>query len=657
MSETQAADAAALDTFPKLLANNARRRPERPAAREKDLGIWQTWTWSQVAEEVRALACGLAALGLKRGDKIAIVGDNRPRLYWTMTAAQVLGAVPVPLYQDSVAEEMAFVVDHAEVRFAMVEDQEQVDKLLAIKADNPRIEQIVYDDDRGLRHYDQDFLHSFEDIQAKGRAYDRANAGFYEAEVARGKGEDIAIILYTSGTTGQPKGVVLSFANLVQTARNTIEFDGLTEDEDVLAYLPMAWVGDHLFSYGQSYVAGFCVSCPESSDTVLSDLRELGPTYFFAVPRIFESVLTTVMIRMEDAGWIKRRMFHYFMAVAKRCGIRILDGRPVSIGDRLLYGLGRLLIYGPLLNTLGFSRIRVAYTAGEAIGPDIFDFYRSLGVNLKQLYGSTEASVSITAQPDGEVLPDTVGRPSPGVEIKITEAGEVMFRSPGVFQEYYRNPEETANIKTEDGWVHTGDAGFIGDNGHLKIIDRAKDVGKLNDGTLFAPKYIENKLKFFPEIKEAVAFGHGRDFCAVFLNIDLEAVGNWAERHHIAYASYQELAGHPQVQQIIKGQVEKVNRDLAGDPNLAGSQIRRFLILHKELDPDDGELTRTRKVRRGFVSEKYQTLIEALYSGAERAHVETEMTFKDGRKGSITADLEIVAAETFPGAEPLRRAS
>ena len=657
MSETQAADAAALDTFPKLLANNARRRPERPAAREKDLGIWQTWTWSQVAEEVRALACGLAALGLKRGDKIAIVGDNRPRLYWTMTAAQVLGAVPVPLYQDSVAEEMAFVVDHAEVRFAMVEDQEQVDKLLAIKANNPRIEQIVYDDDRGLRHYDQDFLHSFEDIQAKGRAYDRANAGFYEAEVAKGKGEDIAIILYTSGTTGQPKGVVLSFANLVQTARNTIEFDGLTEDEDVLAYLPMAWVGDHLFSYGQSYVAGFCVSCPESSDTVLSDLRELGPTYFFAVPRIFESVLTTVMIRMEDAGWIKRRMFHYFMAVAKRCGIRILDGRPVSIGDRLLYGLGRLLIYGPLLNTLGFSRIRVAYTAGEAIGPDIFDFYRSLGVNLKQLYGSTEASVSITAQPDGEVLPDTVGRPSPGVEIKITEAGEVMFRSPGVFQEYYRNPAETANIKTEDGWVHTGDAGFIGDNGHLKIIDRAKDVGKLNDGTLFAPKYIENKLKFFPEIKEAVAFGHGRDFCAVFLNIDLEAVGNWAERHHIAYASYQELAGHPQVQQIIKGQVEKVNRDLAGDPNLAGSQIRRFLILHKELDPDDGELTRTRKVRRGFVSEKYQTLIEALYSGAERAHVETEMTFKDGRKGSITADLEIVAAETFPGAEPLRRAS
>ncbi|MHA1152382.1 MAG: AMP-binding protein [Alphaproteobacteria bacterium] len=657
MIETQTAGAAVLDTFPKLLAENARRRPGHPAAREKDLGIWQTWSWSQVAEEVRALACGLAALGLKRGDKIAIVGDNRPRLYWTMTAAQALGAVPVPLYQDSVAEEMAFVVDHAEVRFAMVEDQEQVDKLIAIKADIPRIERIVYDDDRGLRHYDRDFLHAFEDVQAKGREHDRASPGFYDAEVAKGANEDTAIILYTSGTTGQPKGVVLSFGNLVQTARHSIDFDSLGEDEDVLAYLPMAWVGDHLFSYGQSYVAGFCVSCPESSDTVLSDLRELGPTYFFAPPAIFERILTTVMIRMEDAGWIKRGMFRYFMAVAKRCGIQILNGKPVPIGDRLLYGLGRLLIYGPLLNTLGFSRLRVAYTAGEAIGPDIFDFYRSLGVNLKQLYGSTEASVSITAQPDGEVLPDTVGRPSPGVEIKITEAGEVMFRSPGVFQEYHKDPEQTASTKTEDGWVHTGDAGFFSDNGHLKIIDRAKDVGKLTDGTLFAPKYIENKLKFFPEIKEAVAFGHDRDYCAVFLNIDLDAVGNWAERHNVAYASYQELAAHPQVQQTLKEHVEKANRDLANDPNLAGSQVRRFLILHKELDPDDGELTRNGKVRRSFVSEKYEALIEALYSDAKRVHVETEVTFRDGRKGSIAADLEIVAAEIFPGAEPLRQAS
>ena len=660
MSETQApgaTDAAALDTFPKLLLHNASHRPDRPATREKDLGIWQTWTWSQVAEEVRALACGLAALGLKRGDKIAIVGDNRPRLYWTMTAAQVLGAVPVPLYQDSAAKEMGFVVDHSEVRFAMVEDQEQVDKLLEIKAKHPHLEQIVYEDGRGLRHYDQDFLHSFDEVQEMGCQHEAAHPGFYEAEIATGKGEDTAIILYTSGTTGQPKGVVLSFHNLVRTARNSVDFDSLKEDEDVLAYLPMAWVGDHLFSYGQSYVAGFCVSCPESADTVLSDLRELGPTYFFAPPAIFERILTTVMIRMEDAGAIKRKGFRYFMAVAKRCGIQILDGKPIGFGDRLLYGLGQLLVYGPLLNTLGFSRIRVAYTAGEAIGPDIFVFYRSIGVNLKQLYGSTEASVSITAQPDGEVLPDSVGRPSPEVEIKITEAGEVMFRSPGVFVEYYKNPEETANTKTADGWVHTGDAGFFSDDGHLRIIDRAKDVGKLNDGTMFAPKYIENKLKFFPEIKEAVAFGHDQDYCAIFINIDLEAVGNWAERHNIAYASYQELAAQPQIREILKSHIEAVNRDLASDPKLAGSQIHRFLVLHKELDPDDGELTRTRKVRRAFVAEKYQILVDALYSGAERAHVETEVTFEDGRKGSVAADIDIVAAETFPGVQSLKKAS
>jgi long-chain acyl-CoA synthetase len=441
MNDTQAeaarvSEAGGLDTFPKLLGDLARRSPDHPAIREKDYGIWQTWTWGQVAEEVRALACGLAAIGLKRGDKIAIIGDNRPRLYWTMTAAQVLGAVPVPLYQDAVIDEMVYVVDHAEVRFAMAEDQEQVDKMIEIGRRGSQIEQIVYDDDRGLRHYDQDFLHSFEEVQAAGREYDAANPGFYEAETAKGKSEDTAILLYTSGTTGQPKGVVLSFGNLVQTARNSIEFDSLTADEDVLAYLPMAWVGDHLFSYGQSYVAGFCVSCPESRDTVLHDLRELGPTYFFAPPAIFESILTTVMIRMEDAGWIKRKMFHTFMGVAKRCGTRILDRKSVSLGERVLYALGNLLIYGPLRNTLGFSRIRIAYTAGEAIGPDIFDFYRSIGVNLKQLYGSTEASVCITMQPDGEILPDTVGRPAPGVEIKITEAGEIMFRSPGVFKYY-----------------------------------------------------------------------------------------------------------------------------------------------------------------------------------------------------------------------------
>jgi long-chain acyl-CoA synthetase len=649
--------AGAADTFPKLLAEHAENRPNHSAMREKAFGIWQSWSWAEAASEIRVLALGLSRLGFKRGDKLAIIGDNRPRLYWSMTAAQALGGIPVPIYQDSVANEMAFVVDHAEVRFAVVEDQEQVDKLLEIKDRCPHLETVVFDDPRGMRNYRHEFLHSFEEVQEMGRELDREQPDFYATEVAKGKGDDTAIILYTSGTTGQPKGVVLTHHNMIRTAANNIELEHLTYKEEILAYLPMAWVGDNLFSFSQSYVAGFCVSCPESSDTVLHDLRELGPTLFFAPPAIFENILTTVMIRMEDAGRLKRWIFKTFMDHAKRVGTRIMDGEAVSTGDKLLYWLGELLVYGPLKNTLGFSRIRLAYTAGEAIGPDIFDFYRSIGVNLKQLYGSTEASVFITVQPDGEIRPDTVGPPAPEVEIRIADSGEVLFKSPGVFREYYKNPDATNETKTEDGWVHTGDAGFFSEEGHLKIIDRAKDVGRLNNGCLFAPKYIENKLKFFPNIKEAVSFGDGRDYCAAFVNIDLTAVANWAERNNVAYGSYQELAAHPDVLRIIKGNVEQVNRDLSGDPNLAGSQIHRFLVLHKELDADDGELTRTRKVRRRFVADRYDVLVNALYSDVSEAYVETEVTFEDGRTGAISANLKIIEAETYDASDLLKKAS
>ncbi|MEM7170496.1 MAG: AMP-binding protein [Pseudomonadota bacterium] len=639
----------ALDTFPKLLAEHARIRPHHAANREKDLGIWQSWSWSDVQEEVRALAGGLADLGLKRGDKVAIIGDNRPRLYWAMTATQAAGGIPVPLYQDSVAEEMVFVVNHAEARFAIVEDQEQVDKLIEIMDRAPVLEKIIYSDPRGMRNYQHDFLSAYDTVQDQGRAHNDTHLDFYDNEVGRSSGRDTAIILYTSGTTGQPKGVMLSFDNILKTARNGIELENLSADEEVLAYLPMAWVGDNIFSYGQSYVAGFCVSCPESADTVMHDLRELGPSYFFAPPRIFENILTTVMIRMEDAGRSKRWLFHYFMGVAKRCGSQILDGHMTAFKDRLLYALGSFFVFGPLKNTLGFSRIRLAYTAGEAIGPDIFDFFRSLGINLKQLYGSTEASVFITIQPDGEVRSDTVGKPAPQVEIQIADSGEVLFRSPGTFVEYFKNPEATEKTKTADGWVHTGDAGFFDPDGHLKIIDRAKDVGKLNNGNLFAPKYIENKLKFFPNIQEAVCFGDAKDYCTAFINIDLNAMGSWAERNGVAYASYQELAANDQVLEIIKGHIEQVNQDLSADRNLSGSQIRRFLVLHKELDADDGELTRTRKVRRGFIGDRYETLIEALYSDAHTAHISTEVTFEDGRKGQIEADLTILEVPLIDG--------
>ncbi len=631
-----------LESIPALMARNARTLAQRPAYREKEFGIWQSWTWSEAYQEARALAEGYLALGINRGDFVAIVGRNRPSLYWAMVAAQMCGAIPVPLYQDAVAEEMAYVLEHCGARFVICGDQEQVDKVLEIQANLPNVDQIIYVDKRGMRKYDHAHLNALADVIAEGKAAHHRFDAELDSRIAALTYDDPCVMLYTSGTTGKPKGVVLSNRNILETSKNTCGFDKLGPNEEILAYLPMAWVGDFIFSVGQAMWSGFCVNCPESAATMMTDLREIGPTYFFAPPRVFEGQLTSVMIRMEDAGKFKKWLFDTFMAHARRVGPAILDGKPVSGMDRLKYLLGDLFIYGPLKNTLGFSRIRVGYTAGEAIGPEIFDFYRALGINLKQLYGQTEASVFITQQPDGEVRSDTVGVPSPGVEVKIGETGEVFYRSPGTFVEYYKNAASTASTKDAEGWVATGDAGFFEQGtGHLRIIDRAKDVGKMADGSLFAPKYVENKLKFYPNILEAVVFGAGRDRCTAFINIDLTAVGNWAERNNIAYSSYQELAGHPRVHDMIKGHVEAVNRSVAEDPMLSGCQIHRFLILHKELDADDGELTRTRKVRRNIIAEKYADLVTALYDGSKTISTQTEVTYEDGRKGHIRATLTL----------------
>lgn len=638
-------------TFPKLLFTHAAKRPQAPAMREKEYGIWQTLTWSDLATLVEHIACGLHEAGLTRNEHLVVVGANRPRLYATMLAAQSLGAIPVPLYQDAAAVECVFPLNNAEVRFCVVEDQEQVDKLLEVRDQCQGLNHIYFDDPRGLRKYDEPGLASLESLIEAGKAFASKNPGFLKAEIDKAQPNDVAAMFYTSGTTGTPKGVVHTHFSLLNRAEAGSSFDALTDHEEVLAYLPTAWIGQNIFSYAQWLERGYVVNCPESSATVTIDLKEIGPTYYFAPPRVFEGLLTSVMIRMEDAGTVKRNMFHYFMDVAKRVGPTLMDGKSVAFGDKLLYTVGNALVYGPLRNTLGLSRVRVAYTAGEAIGPDLFSFYRSIGVNLKQLYGSTETAVFVCMQPDHEARSDTVGVPVQGVEIKLADNGEVLVKSKGLLKEYFKNPSATAEVLTSDGWYHTSDAGFLDAHGHLKIIDRVKDVGRLkggaNDGSMFAPKYVENKLKFFPHIKEAVALGDGRERVCAMINIDMEAVGNWAERRNLPYAGYTDLAQKPEVYQLIKECVEKVNADLAEDALLAGSQIHRFLVLHKELDADDGELTRTNKVRRGYISEKYAVLVDALYGGKTEQFIETAVKFEDGRSGSVSATLKMGDSKTF----------
>ena len=639
-------------TFPQLLLQHAAERPDAPALREKEYGIWQAHSWSQLAKLVEQVAAGLQQAGLRRGEHMVVIGSNRPRLYATMLAIQAVGAIPVPLYQDAVATECVFPLTNAEVRFAMVEDQEQVDKLLEIRDRCPLVTRIWFDDPRGLRKYDEDGLQDIELLIAAGAQFAAQNPSWFRDTVAKASPDEVAAMFFTSGTTGNPKGVVHTHNTLLSSASAGAEFDKLTSAEEVLAYLPPAWIGQNIFSYAQWLACGYVVNCPESASTVTIDLKEVGPTYYFAPPRVFEGLLTSVTIRMEDAGFLKRKMFSACMALAERVGPALMDGQPVGAWDRFKYALGDLLVYGPLRNNLGFSRVRVAYTAGEAIGPDLFSFYRSIGINLKQLYGSTETAVFVCLQPDNQARADTVGVPIRGVEIKVADNGEILVKSAGLLKEYYKNPEATAEVLTADGWYHTSDAGFLDAHGHLKIIDRVKDVGRIqggaNDGAMFAPKYVENKLKFFPHIKEVVALGDKREKVCVMVNIDFDAVGNWAERRNLPYAGYTDLAQKPEVYELIRDCIEKVNADLANDALLAGSQVSRFLVLHKELDADDGELTRTNKVRRGFIAEKYAALVDALYAGRTEQYIETQVKFEDGRTGSVSATLKLMDTKTFP---------
>ena len=631
-------------TVPRLLQRNARTLPDRPAIREKDRGIWQTFTWRDYHDQVRDLALGLAALGFRRGDALTVIGDNRPRLYWAQIAAMSLGGISVPVYQDSIAKELVYVLDHAEVSVVVCEDQEQVDKIIALRAELPRLKLIIYDDPRGMVHYKADGLKSFADVQALGREYGAKHAGAFEAEIEKGKAEDVALLCYTSGTTGHPKGTMLTHANVISVAETFIAAERIVATDDYLAYLPMAWVGDALYSMVLSLAVGFCINCPESPETVQRDLRELGPTALLAPPRIWENMLTAVQVRANDATPLKRRVYEYFRRAAEQAEILRSEGKPVSAGLRLRLALGEFFVYRPVRDQLGLARARWCLTGGAPLGPDTFRFFRSFGVNLKQIYGSTETSGLASLQPDGEADPNTAGRPCPGVDVRIGERGEVLVKGGGIFKGYFKNDEATREVIDPQGWFHTGDAGFIDPRGHLVIIDRAKDVGAMHDGTPFAPQFIENKLKFSPYIREAVCFGSEREFVTAMIAIDMNTVGSWAERRGLPYTSFMDLAQKPETRTFIGEEIARANATLP-----TATRVRRFLLLTKDLDADDAEITRTRKVRRRFVAEKYAAVIDSFYGGADEVELTATVTYEDGRQSTVRSrvrieDVEPVAA-------------
>ncbi len=636
-------DVADLTTLPRLLLRNARELGERPAIREKDRGIWQTWTWRQYHDQVRDFALGLAALGLRRGDRLSVIGDNRPRLYTAQLAVQCLGGVSVAVYQDSIAKELAYVWNHAEVGVIVAEDQEQVDKILALRPELPALRVVIYDDPRGMLGYRHEWLKSFQDVQEAGRKFGTEHPGYFEAEIDKGKADDVAIVCYTSGTTGHPKGAMITHANAIGVAEIFCREERVGPADTSLAYLPMAWAGDAVYTLFASLVAGFCTNCPESPETVQRDLRELGPTTVLAPPRIWENMLTAIQVRAADATPLKRRTFDFFRAVAERAEILRSDGKPVPASLRFATTLGEFFVYGPVRDQLGLRQAKWALTGGAPLGPDTFRFFRSIGVNLKQVYGSTETSGLVSLQPDTEANPTSAGRPVPGIEVKIADRGEVLVRGCSIFKGYLKNEDATREVIDPEGWFHTGDAGFFDPKGHLVIIDRAKDVGAMDDGTPFAPQFIENKLKYSPFIREAVAFGNERAFVAAMVAIDLNTVGNWAERHGLAYTSYMDLSQKPEIRELIRDEIRKCNQTLPD-----ATKIRRFILLTKDLEADDAEMTRTRKVRRKFVAEKYAPIIDAFYAGGNQVDLTTTITYEDGRQATIQSHVSIEEAEGAP---------
>ena len=641
-------------TFPQLLRQLAAQHGDRRhALREKRYGIWQPYTWADYERRVRDFACGLASMGFERGETLAILGDNRPEWVISELAAQSLGGCSVGLYPEGTLEEVEHVLAHAQVRFVVAEDQEQVDKLVDLERAGrlPSVEHVIFYDPRGLERYDQPFLLEFTEVERRGAASDRERSGWWEEQVEQGETGDVAILCTTSGTTGNPKLAMLSHRNLLAMGVSLMSVDPIEVDDEYVSFLPLAWIGEQMIAMACALQVGFALNFPESAATQQADLREIGPRVMFSPPRIWESLLSNVQVRVGDAGWLKRRAFTWGLEVGRRHAVaRLRGGRP-SLGLRLLHAVAKPVALFPVREQLGLSRLRRAYTGGAPLGPDVFEFFHAIGVNLKQIYGQTEICGIAVIHRDDDIKFNTVGTGIPGTEIRIAEDGAILLRSPAVFLGYHGNDEATAE-GLRDGWLHTGDAGYLDEDDHLVVIDRAKDVLEAPDGTRFSPAFIENKLKFSPYVMEAVSFGGGdRPYVTAMICIDADTVGTWAEREHLGYTTYTDLAQKAPVYALIAEHVARANQDLP-----AGAQVRRFVLLHKQLDPDDEEMTRTRKVRRGVVVERYGEIVDALYADVDEVTIRTFVTYQDGARVERPITLRISSMDDFVP-EPTKRAA
>ncbi len=624
------------DTFPKLLLEKAKKYGrQKIALREKDLGIWQSFTWEEYLEKVKYFSLGMVSLGFQTGDKISVIGDNKPEWIIAELAAQSAGGFGTGIYQDSILKEVAYIINHSETKFVIAEDQEQVDKILDMQEELPNVKKVIYYDPKGMTKYDSDLLAYFPDVIEMGKLHEKDHPGEFERNVENTKADDVAWICTTSGTTGFPKLAMLTHKNLISMATNLGTFDPKYDTDEFVSFLPLPWVGEQMMAVASGLLFGLTVNFPESVESAQADLREIGPHIMFSPPRVWENMCASVQVKVMDASFLKRLVFNTCLPIGQKWSEYKFEKKAPPFHFRLLYTLAYLAVFKALKDRLGFSNIRSATTGGAALGPDTFKFFHALGISLKQIYGQTEISGISCVHKNSDINPDTMGEPIPETEVRISETGEILSRSPAVFAGYYKQPEETAKTVI-DGWLHSGDAGYLTPEGHIVVIDRIKDVMSLIDGVKFSPQFIENKLKFSPFIKEAVTVGHNRDFIIAMICIDFGIVGNWAEKNRVNYTTYTDLASKTEVVDLIQREVEKVNKGLPEN-----AKVKRFVLLYKELDPDDDELTRTRKVRRHFVEEKYKEIIEGMYRGDDSIRIEAIIKFQDGKTSTIRTVMAV----------------